>query len=156
MEDLGDRLDTLLTGYERRKQEETRRQVQRAIRLEESRKRGAELLRRFAVGPAREVASRLQEAGHKIIHQELLDAYPPSVRIHFWPKAGPLDEVEPERSSLELVWGDPEPDRLYARRWTAEGLGAVKDEGSIPSDDIDSLWVREQLLSFVRDALDLD
>ena len=35
VEDLGDRLDALLSGYERRKQEETRRQVQRAIRMED-------------------------------------------------------------------------------------------------------------------------
>lgn len=154
MEDLGDRLDALLTGYERRKQEETRRQVQRAIRLEESRKRGAELLRRFAVGPAREVASRLQEAGHKIIHQELLDAYPPSVRIHFWPKAGPLDEVEPERASLELVWGDPDPDALCARRYTSDGTDRMHVQGTARHGAVDDIWVKEQLMLFVRESLE--
>ena len=154
MEDLGDRLDVLLTGYERRKQEETRRQVQRAIRLEEARKRGAELLRRFAVAPAREVASRLQEAGHKIIHQELLDAYPPSVRIHFWPTSGPLDEGEPERSTLELVWGDPDPDALCAKRWTSEGLDRMHVQGSARAGAVDDLWVKEQLMVFVRETLE--
>jgi hypothetical protein len=66
-----------------------------------------------------------------------------------------MDLGEPKRMTLELIWGDPEPDRLFARRWTSEGLGEVQDLGSVPAVDVDELWVREQLLSFVRDALDL-
>jgi hypothetical protein len=57
--------------------------------------------------------------------------------------------------TLELVWGDPEPDRLIARRWSSEGLGNMSDQASSPAVDVDELWVREQLLSFVRDALEL-
>ena len=56
---------------------------------------------------------------------------------------------------IELVWGDPEPDRLFARRWTATGLGELQILGSVPAVDVDELWVREQLLSFVREALEL-
>ncbi|NJD20993.1 MAG: hypothetical protein FIA95_17120, partial [Gemmatimonadetes bacterium] len=122
MEDPVDRLDVLLSEYERRKQDETQRQVQRAIRLEEARKVGADLLRRHVIDAARTVAERLQMAGHRVTHQEFLDAYPPNVRIHLWPKPGPLDEREPRRSTLELVWGEPTPDALSAKRWTSEGL----------------------------------
>jgi hypothetical protein len=32
----------------------------------------------------------------------------------------------------------------------------MQDLGSVPAVDVDELWVREQLLSFVRDALDLE
>ncbi len=150
-----DPLDTLLTEYERRKQDETRRMVQRAFKLENARKKGAEHLRQFALPHTREVAERLQSAGHRVVYQEFLDAYPPNVRLHLYPKAGPLDLEEPGRWTLELVWGDPEPDRLFARRWTAEGLGEMREQGSVPAVDVDELWVREQFLAFVRDALDL-
>ena len=150
-----DPLDALLTDYERRKQDETRRMVQRAFKLENARRKGAEHLRQFALPHAREVAEKLQEAGHRVVYQEFLDSYPPNVRLHLYPKTGPMDLVEPKRMTLELIWGDPDPDRLFARRWSAEGLGETQDQGSVPAVDVDELWVREQLLSFVRDALDL-
>ena len=51
-----DALESLLTDYERRKQDETRRMVQRAFKLENARKKGAEHLRRYALPHAREVA----------------------------------------------------------------------------------------------------
>ena len=155
MSTKGDHLDSLLTDYERRKQEETRRHVQRAFMLENARQLGAECLRRHAVSHAREVAERLQLAGHEVIYQEFLDAYPPHLRIHLYAKGGPLDAEEPRRWTVELIWGDPDPDRLYARRWTSEGLGEMKELGSLPGVDVDELWVREQFLSFVRSALDL-
>ena len=126
----GDRLEFLLTDYERRKQDETRRQVERAVRLEEARKKGTEYLRRFVLEPARNVAERLQGAGHRVVHQELLDAYPPHVRIHLWPKVGPMDEGEGTRHTIELVWGDPDPDSLCAKRWTSEGLDKLVHQGS--------------------------
>ena len=155
MTTLPDDLEHLLSDYERRKQDETRRMVQRAFKLENARKKGAEHLRRFALVHSREVADRLQEAGHRVVYQEFLDAYPPNVRLHLYPKGGPIDLEEPKRMTIELVWGDPEPDRLFVRRWTSEGLGDLTDVGSAPAVDVDELWVREQLLSFVRDALDL-
>jgi hypothetical protein len=148
-------LDSLLSDYERRKQDETRRMVQRAFKLENARKKGAEHLRRFALPHTREVADRLQEAGHQIVYQEFLDAYPPNVRLHVYPKAGPMDLEDPKRMTIELIWGDPDPDRLFVRRWSAEGLGQAQDQGSVPAVDVDEIWVREQLLAFVRDALDL-
>jgi len=151
-----DPLDTLLTDYERRKQDETRRMVQRAFKLENARKKGAEHLRRYALPHTREVADRLQAAGHRVVYQEFLDAYPPNVRLHLYPKGGPMDLTEAPRWTMELVWGEPGPDRLYARRWSAEGLGEMQELGSVPAVDVDELWVREQLLSFVRDALDLE
>lgn len=150
-----DQLESLLSDYERRKQDETRRMVQRAFKLENARKKGAEHLRQFALPHTRETADRLQQAGHRVVYQEFLDSYPPNVRLHLYPKSGPMDLGEPKRMTLELIWGDPEPDRLFARRWTSEGLGEVQDLGSVPAVDVDELWVREQLLSFVRDALDL-
>ena len=150
-----DQLESLLSDYERRKQDETRRTVQRAIKLESARKKGAEHLRRFALPHTREVAERLEQSGHRVVYQEFLDAYPPNVRLHLYPKAGPLDMVDPGRRTIELVWGDPEPDRLYAKRWTSDGLGEIQYLGSVPDVDVDELWVREQFLSFVRDALDL-
>lgn len=150
----GDRLEFLLTDYERRKQEETRRQVERAVRLEEARKKGAEYLRRFVLEAARNVAERLQGAGHRVIHQELLDAYPPNVRIHLWPKSGPLDEAEGTRSTLELVWGDPDPDSLCAKRWTSSGLDKLFHQGSARPGVLDETWVREQLITFVRETLE--
>jgi hypothetical protein len=150
-----DQLETVLSDYERRKQDETRRMVQRAFRLENARKKGAEHLRQFALPHSREVAERLQEAGHRVVYQEFLDSYPPNVRLHLYPKAGPMDLEEPERKTIEFVWGDPDPDRLFVRRWTAEGLGDLKELASVPAVDVDELWVREQLLAFVRDALDL-
>jgi len=145
-----------LTDYERRKQDETRRMVQRAFRLEEARKKGADHLRRSALAHTREVAERLEQSGHRVVYQEFLDAYPPNVRLHLYPRVGPLDLEDSKRWTIELVWGDPEPDRLYARRWTSNGLGEMQQIGSVPEIDVDELWVREQFLSFVRLALDLD
>ena len=136
-----DPLETLLSDYERRKQDETRRMVQRAFKLENARKKGAEHLRQFA--------------GHRVVYQEFLDSYPPNVRLHLYPKAGAMELEEPRRLTLEFIWGEPEPDRLFARRWSSEGLAEAQDQGSVPAVDVDELWVREQLLSFVRDALDL-
>ena len=153
MEDLGDRLDVLLSGYERRKQEETQRQVQRALRLEESRKTGAEYLRRYALEAGRNVAERLQAAGHRVMYQEFLDAYPPSVRIHLWPKAGPLTEGESKRTTFELVWGEPNPNAMCATRWS-EGLHRTHEQGSARAGVLDEVWVREQFLVFVRETLE--
>jgi hypothetical protein len=153
VESQEDRLDLLLSDYERRKQDETQRQVQRALRLEESRKRGAEQLRRYAVQPARDVAERLQQAGHQVVHQEFLEAYPPSVRIHLWPRPGPLDEGAAKRCTLELVWGDPDADALCAKRWTSEGLHRLQHMGSARQGVLDDLWVKEQLIAFVRETL---
>lgn len=153
LQDPLDRLDVLLTDYEQRKQDETQRQVQRAIRLEESRKVGADLLRRYAIEAARNVAERLQMAGHRVVHQEFLNAYPPNVRIHLWPKGGPLDEKEPQRTTFELVWGEPSPDVMSARRWTSEGLHRLQIQSSARSGVLDELWVREQLMTFVRETL---
>ena len=116
-----DPLDSLLFDYERRKQEDARRQVKRAVRLEEARKRGAEYLHLFAIDAVRDVAARLTEAGHRVMQQELLDGYPPKVRLHLWPKPGPLDPEEPLRSTLELVWGEPEPEALGVLRLNSEG-----------------------------------
>lgn len=129
--------------------------VQRAFRLENVRKSGAEHLRRSVLTHSREVAERLEQAGHRVMYQEFLDAYPPNVRLHLIPKPGPMDLVEPQRWTIELVWSDPDPDRLYARRWTSRGLGDMVELGSVPAADIDELWVREQFMTFVRDALDL-
>jgi hypothetical protein len=151
-----DPLDSVLTDYERGQQVETRRMVQRAFQLENARRKGAEHLRRFALPHSREVAERLQQAGHAVVYQEFLDSYPPNVRLHLYPKAGPMDFDEPRRRTLEFVWGDPTPDRLFAQWWTHEGLGEVQEQGSVPAVDMDEIWVREQLLAFVRDALGLD
>jgi hypothetical protein len=129
--------------------------VQRAFKLENARKKGAEHLRQFALPHTREVAERLQQAGHRVVYQEFLDSYPPNVRLHLFPKASPMNLSEPIRLTLELIWGDPDPDRLFARRWSAAGLGESQDLGSVPAVDVDELWIREQLLTFVRDALDL-
>ena len=150
-----DELGTMLSDYERRKQAETRRMVQRAFDLENARKTGAQHLRRFALPHSREVAERLEGAGHRVVYQEFLDSYPPNVRLHLYPKAGPLDLEDSKRRTIELVWGDPEPDRLYAKRWSAEGLARMDQLGSIRDSDLDELWVREQFLSFIREALDL-
>lgn len=153
MENEGDRLDILLGGYERRKQEETQRQVQRALRLEAARKVGADQLRRYVIKVGRHVTERLQTAGHRVAYHEFLDAYPPSVRIHLWPKQGPLDEREPRRTTLELVWGEPDADALCATRWS-EGLDRMQHQGSARRGVLDELWVREQILEFVRQTLD--
>jgi len=150
-----DPLDSVLTDYERRKQDETRRMVQRAFKLENARRKGAEHMRRFALPHSREVAERLQQAGHSVVYQEFLDAYPPNVRLHLYPKASPMDLEEPARRTVEFVWGDPTPDRLFVRWWTHEGLGEMHEHGSVPAVDVDEIWVREQLLAFVREALDL-
>jgi hypothetical protein len=129
--------------------------VQQAFKLENSRKKGAEHLRRYAVTHTRDVTDRLQQAGHRVIYQELLDAYPPNVRLHLYPKGGPMDLEEPRRMTLEFTWGDPEPDRLFVRRWSSSGLAELNELASVPAVDVDELWVREQLMSFIRDALDL-
>jgi len=151
----GDRLDTLLSDYEQRTQEQTRRLVQRALVLEEDRKRGAEYLRAHALQHTRDVAERLQQAGHGIVYQELLDAYPPNVRIHLSPKPSPLDEEKPGRTTLELTWGEPGQNELIARRSTGEGLSSTRNQAVVAADALDDLWVREQLFIFVRDVLDL-
>ena len=56
-----------------RKQDETRRMVQRAFKLENARKKGAQHFRRYAIPHTREVAERLQQAGHRVVYQEFLD-----------------------------------------------------------------------------------
>lgn len=150
-----DELGSMLSDYEGRKQAETRRMVQRAFELESARKKGAQHLRRYVLPHSREVAERLEGAGHRVVYQEFLDAYPPNVRLHLYPKAGPLDLDDSKRWTIELVWGDPDPDRLYAKRWTADGLGGMHQLGSVRDTDVDELWVREQFLAFVREALDL-
>lgn len=150
-----DPLDALLAEYDSRKQDETRRLVQRAYRLENARKVGAEHLRRAVLSHSREVADRLEQAGHSVLYQELLDAYPPTVRLHLTPKRGAMDFEEPRRWTMELVWSEPDPDRLLARRWTSEGIGLARETGSVAREDLDELWVREQFTGFVRDALDL-
>lgn len=151
----GDRLDTLLSEYEQRKQEETRRVVQRALVLEEDRKQGAEYLRRWALQHTRDVAERLQHAGHGVVYQELLDAYPPNVRIHLYPKASPLDEEKPGRSTLELTWGEPASNEMIAKRWSAEGISSARNQAVVSAEELDDIWIREQLLTFVREVLDL-
>jgi hypothetical protein len=151
----GDRLETLLGEYEQRKQEETRRLVQRALVLEEDRKRGGDYLRRWALQHTRDVAERLQQAGHGVVYQELLDAYPPNVRIHLYPKKSPLDEEKPGRTTLEFVWGDPGSEELIAKRWSAESVSSARNQAVVSAEELDDIWVREQLLTFVRDVLDL-
>ena len=150
-----DQLESLLSDYERRKQDETRRMVQRAFKLENARKKGAEHMRRYALPHTREVAERLQQSGHRVVYQEFLDAYPPNLRMHLYPKSGAMEFEDPGRWTIELVWGDPEPDRLFARRWGSDGLGEMEEMGSVPAVDVDELWIREQFMTFVRDALDL-
>ena len=168
-----DLLESVLSDYESRKQEDAQRQVTRALQLEKARKRGADYLRLFAIDATRDVAARLTEAGHRVLHQEFLGAYPPNVRLHLWPKPGPLDREDPQRSTLELVWGEPEPDALGVRRLTSEGpevqglarprgqkvaaavLFTHEQDGRASEGDIlDDLWVKEQLLVFVREALE--
>lgn len=151
----GDRLETLLSDYEQRKQDETRRLVQKALVLEEDRKRGAEYLRRAALQHTRDVAERLQHAGHGVVYQELLDAYPPNVRVHLYPKASPLDDEKPGRTTLELTWGEAGSDEVIAKRWNAEGLASTRNQAVVAAEEFDDIWVREQLLTFVRDVLDL-
>jgi len=153
--DQVDEFDTLLADYERRKQEEARNLIQRALQLEHARSKGADLLRTHVLSHARDVAGRLRKAGHRVLYRELLESYPPNVRLHLYPKAGPMDLSEPTRWTLELTWGEPEPDRLVAQRWTSAGLGEMVELGSVEASEIDQLWVREQFLHFVRRALDL-
>ncbi|MEM7416934.1 MAG: hypothetical protein AAF389_15610 [Gemmatimonadota bacterium] len=150
-----DSLDALLAEYDSRKQDETRRMVQRAYRLENARKIGSEHLRRAVLAHSREVAERLEQAGHGVLYQELLDAYPPAVRLHLSPKTGAMDFDSPRRWTMELIWSEPDPDRLIARRWTSDGPGTMHETGSVAREDLDELWVREQFTGFVRDALDL-
>lgn len=151
----GDQLETLLSEYEQRKQDETRRLVQKALVLEEDRKRGAEFLRAYALQHTRDVAERLQHAGHGVVYQELLDAYPPNVRIHLYPKASPLDDEKPGRTTLELTWGEEGSEEVIAKRWSEEGLSSAQNQAVVSAEELDEIWVREQLLTFVRDVLDL-
>lgn len=155
LEAPGDHLETLLGEYEQRKQDETRRLVQKALVLEEDRKRGAEYLRRWALQHTRDVAERLQHAGHGVVYQELLDSYPPNVRIHLYPKASPLDDEKPGRTTLELTWGEPEAEEVIAKRWSAEGPSTTRKQAVVDAEEMDDIWVREQLLTFVREVLDL-
>jgi hypothetical protein len=149
----GDPLDELLNSYERRKQDETRRLVERAERLEKNRRRGAEVLRRHAVEAARHACARLERAGHRVLHQELLQNYPPSIRIQLSPRRWPFDADLPERFTMELAWGEPVSGELCVRWWDADGSSAIVDQGSVPEDDVDELWVREQILDFLRAVL---
>jgi hypothetical protein len=149
----GDPLDDLLNSYERRKQDDTRRVVERAERLERNRRRGAEVLRRYAVDAARTACARLERAGHRVMLQELLQNYPPSIRIHLWPRRGPFDDDVPERVTMEIAWGEPIPGELCVRWWDSEGASAIVDQGSITEEDVDELWVREQILDFLRAVL---
>lgn len=128
--------------------------VRQAFRLENARKKGAEHLRRFALPHAREVAEKLQQAGHRVVYQEFLDAYPPNVRLHLYPRRSAMRSDEAPRSTFELVWGEPDPDRLFARSLVS-GAGAAQELGSAAAMDLDELWVRERFLNFVRTALDL-
>lgn len=148
-----DRLDDILAAYERNKQDETRHQVQRALRLEEVRRRGGEALRRFVLQHARDVAERLEEAGHRVIYQEHLDHYPPNVRIHVRPKVEAGSDAAGPMSSMELVWGDPDPDALCVKV-THPGVGAAH-RGSATAGTLDDLWVREHLLRYVRETLNV-
>ena len=150
-----DDFEMLLNDYERRKQGDAERIVKKALEIETARRKGAEAMRRHVLEHAREVAGRLRSAGHRVVYQEMLDAYPPSLRLHLYPKIGPMDLEETRRWTLEFTWGDPDPDRLCARRWTSSGLADMVDLGSVPANELDSLWVREQFLSFVRNALAL-
>jgi hypothetical protein len=152
---VNDEFEALLTDYERRKQQSAEATVRRALEIETARRKGAEAMRRTALTHAREVAGRLRQAGHRVVYQELLEAYPPNLRLHLYPKSGPMDLEEPRRWTLELTWGDPEPDRLFARRWTSTGLADMVDLGSVAANELDELWVREQFLNFVRHALEL-
>lgn len=149
----GSRLEALLSDHERRKQDETRRQVQRALKLEEARREGNQHMRQALLGESRDAAERLERAGHTVVYQEFLDAYPPGARIHLWPKSGPMDMEDPKRVTLEFTWGDPDPGKLCVRRWSTAGLGNAVDQGSAGPGDLDGLWVREQILTFVRVAL---
>jgi hypothetical protein len=151
----GEDIDSLLNDYERRKQQDAERVVRRALEIETARRKGSEAMRKHALEHAREVSGRLRQAGHRVVYQELLEAYPPSLRLHLYPKTGPMDLEEPRRWTLEFTWGDPDPDRLCARRWTSTGLADMVDLGSVPANELDELWVREQFLSFVRNALAL-
>jgi hypothetical protein len=148
-----DRLDALLIEYEARKQEETRDRVKRAVELEEARREGVDQLRRAVLDVSRDAAERLERAGHSVAYQEFLDDYPPGIRIHVWPKAGPLENEEPRRKTLELTWGEPHPGKLCMRRWSSRGLGAAVDQGSASAEELDSLWVHEQIVTFVWVAL---
>ena len=150
-----DEFELLLAEYEGRKQKEAARTVQRALEIEQTRRSGVDALRRHVIARARDTVRRLQQAGHRVVYQELMEAYPPSLRLHLYPKAGPIDLDQPSRRTLELIWGEPEPDRLCARRWTSTGLGDMVDCGSVAAAELDELWVREQLLSFVRSTLEL-
>ena len=150
-----DDLDGVLSDYERRKQLQARDLIQRALQLEHARIKGAEVLSKHVPSHARDVVGRLRKGGHRVLYQELIESYPPNVRLHFYPKVGPMDLSEPRRWTLELTWGNPEPDRLVAQRWTSTGLGEMVQLGSASDSEIDELWVREQFLNFVRRALDL-
>jgi hypothetical protein len=149
----GDPLDDLLGAYDDQQQEETRRQVETAERLEKNRRVGSEVLRSHALEVIRDAGARLERAGHRVLIQELLRNYPPSLRLHVWPRPGPMDPGDARRSTLEFVWGDPVPDQLSARRWGWSGLGAIADMDSAVREDADTNWAREQLLDFLKGAL---
>jgi hypothetical protein len=150
-----DDFDAMLADYDRRKQQEAERIVKKAFEIETARRKGAEIMQKYVIPHAREVAGRLRQAGHRVVYQELLEAYPPNLRLHLYPKGGPMDLEQPSRRTLELTWGDPDPDKLHATRWTSTGLADMVDLGSVSSTDIDELWVREQFLNFVRTSLEL-
>lgn len=150
-----DEFEQLLAEYETRKQRDAQRLVEKALDVENARRKGVEVLRKHAIGHTRDTVRRLQQAGHKVVYHESLDAYPPNLRLHLYPKAGPVDLETPSRRTFELVWGEPDPDRLFARRWTSTGLGEMIELGSVSGAELDELWVREQLLGFVRSSLSL-
>src|SRR5688572_33352709 len=77
-----DDFEALLADYERRKQQSAEATVRRALEIETARRKGAEAMRRNAITHAREVAGRLRQAGHRVVYQELLEAYPPNLRLH--------------------------------------------------------------------------
>lgn len=149
----GDPLDDLLGAFDDQQQEETRLKVERAERLERTRREGEEIFRQHALDLVRDACQRLDRAGHRVLLHELLRNYPPALRVHLWPRPGPLDIAEPRRHTLELVWGDPVPDQVNVRRWDWSGLGHMSEQAAAAPQEVDALWIREQLLDFIRDAL---
>lgn len=149
-----DHLDDLLQAYDRRKQEETRHLVAKARRLEEERQKGADLLRQFVVPYVRRSAGRIEEAGHQVAVDEMLDAYPPGVRLHTWVKPGPLEEAGASpRFTLEFVWGDPHDEMMCVKRWSSAGLDKLAHQGQCRPGVLDSTWVLEQIHVYVGHAL---
>jgi hypothetical protein len=150
-----DDFEAMLADYDRRKQQEAERIVKRALEIETARTKGAEALKTHVLPHAREVVNKLRQSGHRVVYQESLEHYPPNIRVHLYPKLGPMDVQGTTRWTLEMTWGDPQPDRLFATRWTSTGLADMVDLGSAGGAELDQLWVREQFLDFVRHALDL-